>query len=87
MHTNEITVLLSSDYLAQVSATKASEIASKRLEECRQRQEKAREEIKLFSEWKSFTQQDIDEKMKAVDIKEEYDEVREAQWREEHARR
>ncbi|XP_003745849.1 unconventional prefoldin RPB5 interactor [Galendromus occidentalis] len=87
VHTNEITVLLSSEYLVQVSATKAAEIASRRIDECRQRQAKAREEIKHFEEWKNFTQRDIEEKTTAVDIKEDFDEVREAEWREEHAKR
>ena len=87
VHTNEITVLLSSEYLAEVSASKASEIAIRRIGECRKRQEKAREELKHIRQWESVTQQDIEERSGAVDIREEFDEAKEARWREEHAKR
>lgn len=77
--------------MLKVSASKALEILHKRVGECRSRQDKAREEIKHFNQWKKFTSsegaQSGENAEEGVDINEEFDEDREAEWREQHAER
>ncbi|XP_022650422.1 unconventional prefoldin RPB5 interactor-like isoform X2 [Varroa destructor] len=90
IHTNEISVLLSSEILVQVTASKALEILNRRVGEIRSRQQKTKEEIKHFKHWKEYTVKATgtpaagSESDDGMDINEEYNEEREAEWRKKH---
>ncbi|XP_054707462.1 unconventional prefoldin RPB5 interactor 1-like isoform X2 [Uloborus diversus] len=84
VHTNEIMVLLGDDWFAEVSAKEASAIASRRILQCLKMLEECEKEKLQFENWLKYINE-VTNSEGLVDIREEYDEEKEKEWRDKHA--
>lgn len=84
VHTNEITVLLGDNWFIETSASHAGEIAKRRLEQCDTLLGKVEEELRLVQGWQEQTNKVSKDSDQYKDIKEEYDEEKEAEWKKQH---
>lgn len=81
VHTNEMTVLLGDNWFVETSASHAGEIAKRRLDQCDSLLVKVEEELRLVQGWQEQTNKVSTDSDKYKDIREEYDEGKEAEWK------
>jgi len=84
VHTNEILVLLGDNWFMETSAKHAAEIAGRRVSECDKMLLKMEEEVKLIEGWQKRTVDIGKEHDECVDIREEYEEAKEKEWKDKH---
>ncbi|XP_021343873.1 unconventional prefoldin RPB5 interactor-like [Mizuhopecten yessoensis] len=89
VHTNEVLVLLGDNWFAERSAKQAAAIVGRRLKDVESQIDGLKQQKKILSPRLEFT---TDLKKSAVeqgvvDITEEYDEMKEKHWREQHRKR
>lgn len=84
VHTNEILVLLGDNWFLETSAKEAAKIAGRRVDQCDKMLMGLEEEMRLNQGWRDQTKRIEGEAEGAVDIREEYQEEEEKQWREKH---
>merc|ERR1719470_569701 len=85
VHTNEILVLLGDNWFVETSAKHAAEIAGRRVMECDKMLQKVEEEVKLIEGWQKRAGDIGKEHEECVDIKEDYEEEKEREWKEKNA--
>jgi len=84
VHTNEILVLLGDNWFVETSAKNAAEIAGRRVTECDKMLLKVEEEVKLIEGWQKQTGAVGQEHEECVDIREEFEEDKEKEWKDKH---
>ena len=84
VHTNEILVLLGDNWFVETSAKHAAEIAGRRVAECDKMLQKIEEEVKLIEGWQKRAGDIGKEHDECVDIREEYEEDKEKEWKDKH---
>jgi len=84
VHTNEILVLLGDNWFIETSSKRAADIASRRIEQCDKMLQKIEDEVKLIEGWQNRTDAFGKESDECVDIREEYEEEKEKQWKNRH---
>merc|ERR1719500_1079161 len=84
VHTNEILVLLGDNWFVETSAKHAAQIAGRRVMECDKMLQKVEEEVKLIEGWQKSAGDIGKEHAECVDIKEDYEEEKEREWKEKH---
>lgn len=83
IHTNEVLVLLGDNWFAVRSAKQAQDIVQRRLGHCQAMQTELHKERDQYLKWMKFTGELCD-KGEYVDIREPYNEVEDAAWRQKH---
>jgi len=84
VHTNEILVLLGDNWFLETSAKNAADIAGRRVAECDKMLLKVEEEVKLIEGWQKRAADIGKEHDECVDIREEYEEDKEKEWKDKH---
>merc|ERR1711915_848844 len=84
VHTNEILVLLGDNWFIETSSKRAADIAGRRIEQCDKMLQKIEDEVKLIEGWQNRTDAFGKESEECVDIREEYEEEKEKQWKNRH---
>ncbi|XP_067124541.1 unconventional prefoldin RPB5 interactor 1-like isoform X1 [Centruroides vittatus] len=82
VHTNEITVLLGDNWFVDRSSKQATEIVKRRIKQCDSMLDKLAKQKEQFESWIKYTEQAHEEDL--VEIREEYDPVKEKLWKEQH---
>ena len=84
VHTNEILVLLGDNWFVETSAKHAAEIAGRRVAECDKMLQKVEEEVNLIEGWQKRAGAIGKEHEECVDIREDFEEVKEKEWKDKH---
>ena len=85
VHTNEVLVLLGDNWFVETSAKKAAEIAGRRIKACDDILDNLEKELELVEGWRKQTKMFGQEKEECVEINEDFDDVKEKEWKLKHA--